>query len=191
MPGRHYAVDRGAARFIVVDSNLLLGDYGGFSIDGEVEFVRAASAGCAERPCFVVAHHPAATAGEHREDATPEYVARLRRLQEAAGGGIAAWFAGHDHDLQHLRAAAGYDVFVSGNGSRGRAERFERLSAPAAQLFFASTAWGFATLEVSARAWLVRFESTSGEPLHCCHADFPETCRPVACPPPTGRSGAG
>src|SRR6185369_713868 len=45
LPARHYAVDRGPARFLVLDSNLLLGDYGGFTLDGEVAFVRAASIG--------------------------------------------------------------------------------------------------------------------------------------------------
>jgi hypothetical protein len=186
LPARHYAVDRGPARFVVIDSNLLLGDYGGFTLDGEVAFVRAASAGCDAKPCFVVAHHPPATAGLHRADATPEYVDRVRRVQEAFQGPIAAWLAGHDHDLQHLRAAAGYDVLVSGNGSRGRAkERFEKVSVPAAQLLFASTAWGFSTLEIAERRWRVRFESAAGEPLHCCEATFPGACQPVACPPPS------
>jgi tartrate-resistant acid phosphatase type 5 len=182
MPARHYVLDRDPARFLVIDSNLLVGDYGGFTIDGEIEFVRSAAAGCAARPCFVVAHHPAVTAAEHRSDATPEYVARVRRLEEAAGGRIAAWLAGHDHDLQHLRAVAGYDVLVSGNGSRERpGERFERVSVPGAQLLFASTARGFASLEVARDGWLVRFEATSGEPLHCCRATFPGACQPVAC----------
>jgi hypothetical protein len=132
-----------------------------------------------------VAHHPAATAGGHRDDFDAGYVARLRRLQEAAGGHIAGWFAGHDHDLQHLRAPAGYDVFVSGQGSRGRPEeRFGELSTPGAQLFFASTAWGFAALEVWEGAWRVRFEGVDGAPLHCCHATFPGACQPAACPPP-------
>ena len=185
MPGRHFAVDRGPARFIVVDSNLLVGDYGGFSIDGEVEHVRAAAAGCDARPCFVVAHHPAATAAEHRVDFDAAYVARLRRLEEAAGGHLAGWLAGHDHDLQHLRAAAGYDVVVSGNGSRERPrERFERVAPPAARLLFASTARGFATLEVARDGWRVRFETASGEALHCCQAAFPGPCQPVACAAP-------
>jgi hypothetical protein len=182
MPARHYVVDEGPARFIVLDSNLLVGDYGKLSFDAEVAFFAEATAGCRDRPCFVVAHHPPASAGRHGNEGTM-VVERLRRLQEAAGGPIAAWLAGHDHDLQHLRAAAGYDVFVSGNGSRWRDEKFEAFSPPAAQLFFASTAWGFATLEVSATHWSMRFEGDAGEPLHCCQATFPGACQPVACGP--------
>jgi len=182
MPARHYVVDEGPARFIVLDSNILVGDYGNFGFDAEVAFFAEASQGCRDRPCFAVAHHPPASAGRHGAEGSMQ-VQRLRRLQEAAGGRIAAWFAGHDHDLQHLRAAAGYDVFVSGNGSRWRDERFPGPSPPAAQLFFASTAWGFATLEVSATHWAVRFESEKGEALHCCQASFPGTCQPVACGP--------
>ena len=56
-----------------------------------------------------------------------------------------------------------------------------------AQLFFASTAWGFATLEASATHWAVRYEDDKGEALHCCQAAIPGPCMPVACgPPPSG-----
>jgi hypothetical protein len=185
MPARHYVVDRGPARFVVIDSNLLVRDYGGFTLDEEVGFLGEAARTAGDRILFVVAHHPAAGAGEHVVEYTETRVARLRRLQEAADGRIAAWLAGHDHDLQHLRAAAGYDVLVSGNGARGRPhERFERTGPPAAQLLFASTQWGFATLEISRGHWAARFESDRGEPLHCCHAVIPGRCQPVACPPP-------
>jgi tartrate-resistant acid phosphatase type 5 len=185
MPARHYVVDRGPARFIVLDSNLLLGDYGGFTLEGEITFLRGAVEGCRERPCFVVAHHPTATAAQHRVEADAAYRARVRRLEDAAGGAVAAWLCGHDHDLQHLRAAGGYDVLVSGNASRGRpSERFEEVSTPGAQLLFASTAWGYLVVEVSARGWAARFNSIEGSPLHCCQAAFPGRCEPVACPAP-------
>jgi len=187
MPGRHYLLDQGPARFVVIDSNLLAADYGGFTLDSELAFFREATRGCQTRPCFVVGHHPPATAGGHAVAAGSPFSERVRRLQEAASGPIAAWLAGHDHDLQHLRAAAGYDVFVSGNGARWRDEKFEKPGPAGAQLFFASTAWGHAVLEVSERHWAVRFESDQGEALHCCQAVFPGACQPVACgPAPTG-----
>lgn len=187
MPGRHYAVDAGPARLLVIDSNLLAGDYGGFTLDGEIAFLESEAAGCASRPCFVVAHHPAATASRHRVDFQPEYLARLARLEQAVSGGggrIAAWLSGHDHDLQHLRAPGGYDVFVSGNTSRGRdGEKFERLEPPAARLLFASTAWGFGRLEIGDAGWSYRFENDRGEAVHCCAAAGQGPCQPVACAP--------
>lgn len=183
MPGRHYVLDRGPARFVVLDGNLLVRDYGGFTLADEVAFVREATRGCGARRCFVVAHQPAATAGSHASDwRDGTYRERLRRVQEAFQAPIAAWLSGHDHDLQQLRTPAGYDVFVSGNGSRQRArERFERVMPPDARLLFASTAWGFATLELFDDGWGVRFEDTSGVSLHCCRARGAGRCEPAGC----------
>ncbi|HET8538921.1 MAG TPA: metallophosphoesterase [Anaeromyxobacter sp.] len=182
MPGRHYAVDRGPARFIVVDSNLVSRDYGGFTLDDEVAFVAAQSAGCADRTCFLVGHHPPATAGEHRDDADATYLARMQRLLDAGGGRVRAWLAGHDHDLQHLRTPGGLDVLVSGSGSRGRwRETFDATSAGAA-LVFASVRWGFGVLEVAPGAWRYRFEDERGEPLYCCAAAGAGPCEPTTCP---------
>lgn len=189
MPGRHYVLERGPARFVVLDTNLLAGDYGDLSFDAELAFFREATRGCDARPCFVVGHHPPASAGDHAPSMTAgsPFSARVERLQQAASGPIAAWFAGHDHDLQHLRTAAGHDVIVSGNGSRWRDEKFLRVEPAGSRLLFASTAWGHSVLEVSERGWSVRFESQALEPLHCCQATFPGACQPVTCgPAPAG-----
>jgi len=181
MPGRHYAVDRGPARFIVLDTNLVPRDYGGFTLDDEVAFVAAQAAGCDARLCFVIGHHPPATAGGHRDDATAGYLARMQRLLDAGAGRIRAWLVGHDHDLQHLRTPAGLDVLVSGAGSRGRwRERFEATSA-GASLLFASVAWGYGVLEVSAEGWRYRFEDDRAEPLYCCAAVGAGPCEPTSC----------
>ncbi len=126
-------------------------------------------------------HHPPVTAGEHSSDATPAYLARMDRLLGAGGGRIRAYLAGHDHDLQHLRTAAGLDVFVSGNGSRGRPfERFGAVSVPGALLEFASVRWGYGVLTVGPGEWAYRFEDTDGRPLYCCAATA-DRCDPVQC----------
>jgi hypothetical protein len=181
MPARHYLLDLGPARFVVLDSNLLVGDYGAFDPGGEAAFAGAALAGCGPVPCFVVLHHPPASAGRHGLSLRPE---RLAALEASGAGRISGWMAGHDHDLQHLRTAAGTDVFVSGNTSGGRAsERFERVEPGGASLVFASVAWGFAVLEVwSSGTWAVRFEDVRGRALHCCRAgEPPGPCLPAAC----------
>jgi tartrate-resistant acid phosphatase type 5 len=184
MPGRHWVEDRGPVRFIGIDSNLLKRDYGDFSFDDEVAFVAEAARPCKERLCFVVAHHPSVSAGEHRDDATPEYLARVRRIEQAAGP-IAGWLSGHEHQLEHLRAPAGYDVLVSGNGSRARrSERFQSISDPGGKLLFASTSAGFGVLEAHpGGGWSYRFVDPSGRSLHCCTAPARGACAPVTCPP--------
>jgi tartrate-resistant acid phosphatase type 5 len=183
MPGRHWVHDQGPARFIGIDSNLLRRDYGGFSIDDEVAFVAEAARPCGEKLCFVVAHHPSFSAGEHRADATPGYLDRVKRI-EAVAGPVAGWLSGHEHDLEHLRAPAGYDVFISGNTSRGRPEeRFQEVSAPGARLLFASTRWGFGVLEVGDGGnWSYRFVDDTGRSIQCCTAFARGRCEPVTCP---------
>lgn len=186
MPGRHHVEDLerdGArARFIFVDSNLVKGDYGGFSFDDEVAFVAAAAAGCADRACFLLGHHPPVTAGGHASDATPAYLARMDRLIAAGGGRVRAWLAGHDHDLQHLRTRNGLDVLVSGNGARARpSERFETATAGATS-YFGSVRWGYAVLEIHADGWRYAFRGDDGAALYCCAATGSGRCEPTRCP---------
>lgn len=181
MPGRHHLVDVGPARFLVVDSNLVVRDYGGFSLADEVAFVASQADGCLTRQCFLVGHHPPATAGEHQADATPAYLARMQRLLDAGQGRIRAYLAGHDHDLQHLRTPSGLDVFVSGAGSRGRWRELFSSTSAGASLLFASVRWGFGVVEVSADGWRYRFEGDEAEPLYCCTAVGAGRCEPSAC----------
>jgi 3',5'-cyclic AMP phosphodiesterase CpdA len=182
MPGRHYVVDRGPARLIVVDSNLVVGDYGGFTLDDEAAFVAAQAAACADHLCFLVGHHPPATAGTHRVRTTVEYLARVQRILDAAGAGrIRAYLAGHDHDLQHVRTEAGLDVLVSGAGALGRWRELFESTSPGAQLLFASVRWGYGVLEVSPDGWSYRFEDDRAAPLYCCAAVGAGRCEPVSC----------
>jgi tartrate-resistant acid phosphatase type 5 len=181
MPGRHYAVDRGPARFVVVDSNVVEDDYGGFTLDEEVAFVVAQARGCADRVCFLVGHHPPATAGEH-QGGVARVAPRMQRLLDAGAGRFRAFLAGHDHDLQHLRTAGGLDVLVSGAGSRGRwRERFDVVAPADASLLYASVRWGFGVLEVSADGWRYRFEDEEGRALYCCAAAGTGPCEPSTC----------
>ncbi len=184
LPARHYLVDEGPARLVVLDSNTVYQDYAGFTLDAELAFLAGALEGCDRLACFVVLHHPPTTAGWHEEDfEKPERAARMARLEAVAGGRVRAWLAGHDHDLQHLRTSAGVDVMVSGNGATARPlERFSRTST-GGQLLFASTSWGFGVLTVRADGWDYRFEDEGGTPLHCCAASGAGRCEPLRCGP--------
>lgn len=183
MPARHYLVEEGPARFIVIDSNVLYADYAGFTLEDELAFVAEAVKGCAERACFVVGHHPPATAGMHVKDFRDDRPARVARFLAALGPSVRGWLAGHDHDLQHARTAGGLDVFVSGNGSSARPEeRFERVN-DGGSLLFASVRPGHGVLEVHAEGYTYRLEDTRGAPLYCCAAGPAGPCAPVACAP--------
>jgi len=183
MPGRHYLLDEGPARFIVIDSNVVYRDEGGFTLDDEVAFVAAAAAGCDARACFLVGHHPPVAGGDHAADFTPEREARFARLLAAAPR-VRAWLAGHDHDLQHLRTAGGLDVLVSGNGATARPhERFDTV-ANGGTLLFGSVRPGVGTLTVHAAGWDYRFDDAGGQPLYCCAAAGAGPCAPTRCRTP-------
>ena len=79
MPARHYVLDRGPVRFVVLDTNVAVRDYGGFTLADEIAFVREATATCgAERLCFLVGHHPPAAAHGYGRRRPLPYAARDR-----------------------------------------------------------------------------------------------------------------
>ncbi len=180
MPARHYVVDRGPIRIVVLDTNVVVADYGGFTLDGEIAFVREATAPCGpELLCFVAGHHPPAAVHGYRRGALP-YAERMERLVAALDGRAAAFFGGHLHELEHL-SLDGLEVFISGSTAMGGFHHFRVRTPARAQLRFATTAWGWAELEADARGWSVRFFDSEGAALHCCAADRGGPCRPVEC----------
>lgn len=65
----------------------------------------------------VIGHHPLITGGNRAED--PRFVAaRLEPI--LARHDVDAYFAGHEHDLQHLLTPLGIQHFISGAGSELR-----------------------------------------------------------------------
>ena len=184
MPARHYVVDRGPVRLVVVDTNVVVGDYGGFTLADEIAFVREATAACGEdRPCFLMGHHPPAAVRGYGRGRAPAYAARMSRLVAAAGGRVRAFFAGHVHTLEHLSLGP-LEVFVSGSTAMGGFHRFRFRWPATAQARFATSAWGYAVLEADAGGYRVRFMDHDGEALHCCEAARSGACRPVECARP-------
>jgi hypothetical protein len=179
MPARHYVVDRGPVRLVVLDTNAVVADYAGFTLEDEIAFVREAVRGCEERLCLLAGHHPPAAAIDHHPPG-PEFHARMARVLEVAAGRIGAFLGGHEHSLQHL-TLGGLDVLVSGSTARGGFDRFLVRYPAAARVRFASSAAGFGALEVDAAGWSFRFEDASGRAVHCCDAEGRGPCRPVRC----------
>jgi 3',5'-cyclic AMP phosphodiesterase CpdA len=183
MPGRHYVVDRGPLRLVVVDTNVVVADYGGFTLDDEIAFVRSATAECgAGRFCFLAGHHPPAVVhgyGRGRAGPSP-YGVRMARLVAAAGERAAGFLAGHVHTLEHVSLGP-LDVFVSGSTAMGGFDRFRWQVPASARPHFVTSAWGYAVLEADAAGWWMRFRDFRGEDLYCCAAERDGPCVPVEC----------
>jgi hypothetical protein len=167
-------------RFVVVDTNVVVADYGGFTLEDELAFVRDATAPCGDGlQCFLVGHHPPASVHGYGRGRAPTYASRMARLV-AAGGRARAFFGGHVHSLEHLSLGS-LEVFVSGSTAMGGFGRFRWRWPAASRLHFATSAWGYAVLEAGAEGYRVRFADTSGNALHCCAAERTGPCRPVEC----------
>jgi len=180
-PARNYLLDRGPLRFIVIDTDPFVEPYGTFDGRDELAFVRAAAAGCADRICLLVGHHPPAAAHAIGPPGR-RFRAGMDRLLAAAGGRVAGWLGGHEHTLQHLRVDD-LDVLVVGSTARGRIDLFLHRWPAWAESVFASTAGGFGELTADGAGWRFRFVGEDGRPLHCCEASGRGPCQPVSCRP--------
>ena len=141
MPARHYVIDRGPVRFVVLDTNVTVRDYGGFTLQDEIAFVREATATCgAERHCFLVGHHPPAVLLGERA-ASPRRTRRASSSSSPPLGAGPARSSGATSTLQHV-SLDGLDVFISGSTAMGAFRGFTTRWPARAQVRFASSAWG-------------------------------------------------
>lgn len=104
---------------------------------------------------LVFGHHPILSGGEHGP--TKELVLAVKPLLERHG--VAAYFNGHDHDLQHIVNGSVHYVGC-GAGARTRS-----VSAVEGTLFISDRA-GFASVDVDARRLRLVFIDYAGVPLH-------------------------
>ena len=109
---------------------------------------------------IVFGHHPIHSAGEGHGD-QPELVAALLPL--LAKYQVQAYFAGHDHDLQHLQAS-GVHLFVSGAGSEHRPVK----GVPQSKFHVASS--GFAMASLRANELELRLIDNQGKLLYSATA---------------------
>lgn len=184
MPARHYVLDRGPLRLIVLDTNVVADDEGRFGLEAEEAFVRRAVEGCGPgRTCLLVGHHPPAAVHGYGARRSPWPTApqrRMARLLAAAGGKARGFLAGHVHTLEHL-TLDGLEVFISGSTAMGGFMPLRTVAPARAQVRFASTAWGYAVLEAGAGWWRVAFHDDGGAERYCCEAEGDGPCRAAAC----------
>lgn len=107
---------------------------------------------------IVIGHHPLYSSGK-RYGKTSGIRDVLEPLFEKHG--VDAYFAGHEHDLQHNRAAdLKVEHFVSGAGSELRPVKQREFTR------FAQSQAGFAIVSVSSAKCLVQFVNDSGEVIY-------------------------
>jgi tartrate-resistant acid phosphatase type 5 len=111
---------------------------------------------------IAVGHHPVYSAGAHGD--TEELKKVLPELFERQK--VDAYFAGHDHHLEHYQLAGKTHHFISGGGSgiRGVSERKQR--------HFAESSLGFAHVVLDKKCMQLSFIDEQGKELYrtrSCH----------------------
>lgn len=105
---------------------------------------------------IVHGHHPIYSAGSGH-GIQPELIAQLLPILQKHK--VQAYFAGHDHDLQHLKTD-NLNLIISGGGSR------HRPVVPVPQSQFAQGCSGFTMVSLKANEMQVRFIDDTGKLLY-------------------------
>ena len=171
MPARHFAqthvVDAATkADFFYIDTSPLIAEYQHDSkmmphlatqdVGAQLRWLDDSLAASAAPWKIVIGHHPIYSSGWGHGDQEEMIQSVLPMLQKHK---VQAYFAGHDHDLQHLK---GGDVhlFVSGGGSEHRPVNTSDESQ------FGAGISGFAMASLRAEALAVQFIDNKGNVLH-------------------------
>lgn len=124
MPDRYYAVEKPGALFLALDTNLV--NMGGDLQSAQAAWLDEQLAGNEATWTFAFAHHPLFSNGQHGDAGAGDRTATplLRDfLTSGVCGKVDVYFAGHDHDLQWLKArpeCGATEFIVSGAGAKTR-----------------------------------------------------------------------
>lgn len=148
LPAPYYTYTAGPVQFFALDTNDVS--------EAQLGWLKDELAKSRARWRVVYGHHPIYSAGQHGDSAT--LIARLLPLLKDR---VDVYFAGHDHDLQHLKPEGGVQFFINGGGGAG----IRKIEAGPRSLF-ARSAYGFATLEADAAKLEVKFFGTDSALLY-------------------------
>jgi len=170
MPARHFAqthqIDASTtADFFYIDTSPMISEYKNAPImasvhlqdvPGQLDWLDRSLAASQAQWKLVLGHHPIYSAGSGHGDQQDMIQMVLPILQKH---NVQAYFAGHDHDLQHLKAGDMH-LFVSGGGSEHRPVN------PNPHSQFSEGISGFAMASLRADELQVRFIDNLGNQLH-------------------------
>ena len=148
LPAPYYTYTAGQVQFFALDTNEVS--------DLQLAWLRDELAKSSARWKVAYGHHPIYSAGQHGDGK-----ALIARLLPVLKDRVDIYLAGHEHDMQHLKAEGGVHFFINGGG--GAKIRDTNVSADK-RVLFAKSAYGFSTLEADNEKVVVKFiGADSGE----------------------------
>uniref|UniRef100_A0A7S4G6S8 Calcineurin-like phosphoesterase domain-containing protein n=1 Tax=Eutreptiella gymnastica TaxID=73025 RepID=A0A7S4G6S8_9EUGL len=120
---------------------------------------------------LVVGHHPVYSGGHYPGGAgVAEALVPLFKTH-----GVAAYFDGHDHNMQHL-SHQNVEYFVNGNGGLNVDSRRHQLSPPNGSQRFYSAGGGFTAVQLESKASMkVEYYGSQGQRVYCYRVFNPRT----------------
>jgi tartrate-resistant acid phosphatase type 5 len=148
LPAPYYTFTAGPVQFFALDTNEVS--------ELQLTWLRDALAKSTARWKVVYGHHPIYSAGQHGDGKT--LIARLLPVLKDRAD---IYFAGHEHDMQHLKAEGGVHFFINGGGGA----KIREIK-PNARSIFAQSAYGFSTLEADNDKIVVKFIGADSAELY-------------------------
>jgi len=148
LPATRYSFTAGAAQFFAIDSQT--------PSEAQWMWLHDELGRSTARWKIVYGHHPVYSHGVHGD--TPRLITELLPVLKDRAD---AYFAGHEHDMQHLKPEGGVHLFIAGSGGAG----IRRIT-PGPRSLFAKSSYGFAVIEADQASLKVTFVNTDLEPLY-------------------------
>jgi len=148
LPAPYYTYTAGPVQFFALDTNEVS--------EAQLLWLKDELTKSQARWKLVYGHHPVYSAGVHADNP-----GLIKRLLPVLRGRADVYLAGHDHDLQHLKAEEGVHFFVSGGGGAGI-----RPITAGPRTLFAKSAHGFSVVEADAQQLKIRFMDVNQAQLY-------------------------
>lgn len=150
LPAPYYTFTAGQVQFFALDTNEVS--------DLQLTWLRDELSKSPARWKVAYGHHPIYSAGQHGDGK-----ALIARLLPVLKDHVDIYFAGHEHDMQHLKAEGGVHFFINGGGG---AKIRDTNVANNERVLFAKSAYGFSTLEADNEKVVVKFIGADSSELY-------------------------
>jgi hypothetical protein len=138
MPAAYYTFEAGPIQFFALDTDIIS--------QAQLQWLDTELGRSRATWKIVYGHHPIFSAGRHEDNDD-----KIEQLLPVLRGRADVYFAGHDHDMQHLKPEGRLHFFVAGSGGK------VRTIEPGPRSLFAKGARGFATISADASTLSVKF----------------------------------